>query len=103
MRRKNVRGNSCKKALSLFLAIAILCSALVFVGATPLGTSGITPASATLAISSRVVDPNTSTTMEFSDVPWAHDGRIWTDKSVGTGTAAGDDFTVTLSALSQSF
>jgi len=56
----------------------------------------------TLTISGRITDPDTSTTMGFVDVPRVHDGRIWTDKSVTQGGEA-DDFTVTLSALSQSF
>jgi len=51
---------------------------------------------------SRVADPDTSTQMGFSDIPRLHDGRIWTDKSVSVGPGT-DDFTVTLSALSQSF
>ena len=51
---------------------------------------------------SRVADPDTSEQMGFSNVPRLHDGRVWADKSVKVNTAA-DDFTVTLSALSQSF
>jgi len=52
--------------------------------------------------STKVADPDTSSHMGFNDMPGFHDGRIWIDKSVVTGTGA-DDFTITLSALSQSF
>jgi len=40
--------------------------------------------------------------MGFIDIPRVHDGRIWTDKTVRTGSDV-DDFDITLSALSQSF
>lgn len=55
---------------------------------------------------SKVSDPNTDSMVDmgFSDVPGAHDGRIWTDKTVrhNLGSLADDQFEVTLSALAQS-
>ena len=60
----------------------------------------------TVKIDSRVADPDTSAPVHrgFLDTARLHDGRIWTDKSVSVNTGEGaDDFTVTLSALSQSF
>ncbi|WP_285006684.1 SpaA isopeptide-forming pilin-related protein [Lactococcus garvieae] len=55
---------------------------------------------------SKVSDPNTDSMVDmgFSDVPRAHDGRIWTDKTVrhDLGSLADDQFEVTLSALAQS-
>ncbi|WP_270337691.1 SpaA isopeptide-forming pilin-related protein [Lactococcus petauri] len=59
-----------------------------------------------IAKDSKVSDPDTDSLadMGFSDVPGAHDGRIWTDKTVrhDLGSLDDDQFEVTLSALAQS-
>jgi len=85
--------------ISLLLAATLLPGDPVAFG-LPVSAS---PASATtLEVTGKVADPNTSTDMRFVDVPMIHDGRIWTDKSVDTGSGE-DDFVVTFSALSQTF
>jgi hypothetical protein len=60
----------------------------------------------TIVENSKSSDPNTDglADMGFSDVPGAHDGRIWTDKTVrhDLGSLSEDQFEVTLSALAQS-
>ena len=59
-----------------------------------------------IAKDSKISDPDTDSLadMGFSDVPSAHDGRIWTDKTVrhDLGSLDDDQFEVTLSALAQS-
>lgn len=59
-----------------------------------------------IAKDNKVSDPDTDSLadMGFSDVPGAHDGRIWTDKTVrhDLGSLDDDQFEVTLSALAQS-
>lgn len=59
-----------------------------------------------IAKDSKVSDPDTDSLadMGFTDVPGAHDGRIWTDKTVrhDLGSLDDDQFEVTLSALAQS-
>ncbi|MCL2402670.1 MAG: VWA domain-containing protein [Coriobacteriia bacterium] len=105
MDRHIARSVTFKKLFSFFLAIALLTSSLTSVAAAlpDASLSGeISPATNTLLITDRQVDPDTSNDMGFINVPRVHDGRIWTDKSVTPGLEE-DDFTVTLSALSQSF
>jgi len=80
--------------LALLLLVAFLAS-----GAD---ATMLAPTSTSFQTTGRVSDPNTSENMGFVDVPRVHDGRIWTDKSVDVGLES-DDFTVTFSALSQSF
>ena len=106
MRRKRMRREGFRKILSLCLVLALLCSTLLLLLANApsniLYASGVGVTAVSLTISDRRADPDTSRDMGFVDVPRVHDGRIWTDKSVGVG-ADSDDFSVTLSALSQSF
>jgi len=85
-----------------FILILILLISLHI----PQNTSHATTPELIIDYSNRVADPDTSSPahMGFLDIPWLHDGRIWTDKSVRVNTEPdADDFSVTLSVLSQSY
>ncbi|MCL2222031.1 MAG: VWA domain-containing protein [Oscillospiraceae bacterium] len=82
------------------LMAIVLCVVLVAGTAAPAALANPTQ----IQIRERVADPETQAPefMHFSDIPLVTDGRVWTDKSVRTGSGT-DDFEVTLSALSQTF
>ena len=120
-----------KRILSIFLSLALLCSALVLGLSAipdpeqPLIASGVSPASAGPGGTppfpeafNMLADADTSNATFFQNIE-DENGRIWTDKSVNLGRAfiydtagnpvdsvtasAADEFLVTLSALSQAF
>jgi hypothetical protein len=98
-----------KKRISTIIAVVLLVTLLSGLVAIPGSASTVS-----YPPEGRVADPETDarlTTppplnygeqMGFIDIPRVHDGRIWTDKTVRTGSDV-DDFDITLSALSQSF
>jgi len=100
---QKAKEKSCHIKRSLYISVTALLIAFVSIlSAIVLANTPDTE----IEYDSRVADPDTSTPSEmgFSDIPWLHDGRIWTDKSVLANTEPGaNDFTVTLSALSQSY
>ena len=91
---------SLKKALSILLAVTLLTSILAAYAMPRTLGAGDAP-DFTVDPASRVADPDTRNTMGFLNSS-AHDGRVWTDKTVEKD-ANSDGFLVTLSALSQVF
>ena len=93
-----------KTAINKTLIVIITVMLLIFAAYALPGTAlAENDQTYTIVPGSGISDPDTSApaNMGFNDTPGQHDGRIWTDKSVDTGP--GQDFTITLSALSQSF
>ena len=89
------------KYACIFFVAAIFISMIV-----PIRSSIAATSDQSIEYGERLADPGTSSAsdMGFLDIPRLHDGRVWTDKSVSVNTGEdADDFTVTLSALSQSF
>ena len=96
MRRKFLGNKPYKTIFCVTLTLIMLIAA---VHAPPGASYAADSGKFTLDAGSRVADPVTMDKHGFLDTPRLHDGRIWTDKSVVVN-ASGDDFTVTLSALS---
>jgi len=103
---KRAAINLFARTSTFFIVTAVVISILLLITTLSMSSAdaveGDAATLAGIAVSDRVSDPNTSDQMGFIDVPRVHDGRIWTDKSVDVGLGS-DDFTVTFSALSQSF
>ena len=85
--------------------VRCICFFLATIVLTSLTSLAVAP-DLTVDYDSRIADPDTSSPshMGFLNIPWLHDGRIWTDKSVQVNTEPDEeDFSVTLSVLSQSY
>lgn len=108
MKLMSVNKKKGARALSALLVLAMIVG--LFVALNPSGqaqaadkTTNIDGFSAEL-----IADPNTSSDSDIFNGSSAEDGKIWTDKSVTTGTMYGatageDNFNVALSAMGQTY